>query len=416
MGSIGNFFRRKSAPAKPVPDMRFLSSSQLIGKGMWSQFMDGFERNPYVFQCVNIRAGSVSSVPYVIYDTAGNEITNPDHPLKRLLDRPNPKQSWPQFISQIETYLGINGNAFIYPISTTFSGPRELWCFSSGEVTPVRTNNKFEPVSAWILNFGDSTRTVNPDQIIHIRLNNSSDRIFGISPMYVARINVEMQNAAGVWNKNTLENGARPSLIIKHHRPLTKSQKRDLRSEVRQKNQGADNNGNVMLVPEDLDVTANGFTAVEMDFVEGMVMNSRAICVAYNVPSELVGDVANKTYANLAEARSQYAKSCVVPELDNIYGELAAYLVPHFDDVARLTYDVAQVQDLAGDQTALYTAITACDFLSTNEKREIFGYDDVGADGDTILTSMSRIPLNEASAPVQIKPMTNGDDQDDQGV
>lgn len=409
MGIIGDLLTRKAAPAtvpaKPAPPMQFLSSSQLIGKNMWSQFVDGFERNPYVFQCINIRAGSVSSVPPVIFDTAGNEITNPEHPLKKLLERPNPRQSWAQFISQVETYLGINGNAFIYPVTTHFSGIRELWCFNSGEVTPVRTNNKFEPVSAWILNFGDSTRTVTPDELIHIKLNNSSDKVFGVSPMYVARINVEMQNAAGVWNKNTLENGARPSLIMKVHGNLTSKQRKELRAEVRNKQQGPENNGNVMIIDDQMDATPNGFTAVEMDFVEGMVMNSRAICVAYNVPSELVGDVANKTYANLAEARSQYAKSCVLPELELIYGELSNYLLPWYDDVGRMTYDVAQVQDLAGDQTAMYTAITTCDFLTTNEKREIFGYDDVGSDGDVILTSMSRLPLNEAVYAVPVQPM-----------
>lgn len=408
MGILGDMLTRKAKPTavppKP-PQIHFLSSSQLIGKNMWSQFVDGFERNPYVFQCVNIRAGSVASVPPIIYDNAGNEIINPEHPLRKLLDRPNPRQSWAQFISQVETYLGINGNAFIYPVTTHFSGVRELWAFNSGEVTPVRTNNKFEPVSSWILNFGDSTKTVTPDKLIHIKLNNSSDKVFGVSPMYVARINVEMQNAAGIWNKNTLENGARPSLIMKYRGSLTKQQKRDLRAEVREKQQGPDNNANVMLVDDSLDVTPNGFTAVEMDFVEGMVMNSRAICVAYNVPSELVGDVANKTYANLAEARSQYAKSCVLPELELIYGELANYLLPWYDDVGRMTYDVAQVQDLAGDQTAMYNAITTCDFLTTNEKREIFGYDDVGSDGDVILTNMSRIPLNEAAVAVQVQPM-----------
>ena len=417
---IGDFlFARKGAgstPTRPASPMRFLTSSQLISKAMWSQFVDGFERNPYVFSCVNLRAGSVSSVPPIIYDGAGNEITSAEHPLKKLLERPNPKQSWAQFVGQIETYLGINGNAFVYPVRTHFSGIAELWVFSSSEVTPQRTNNKFEPVSSWTLNFGDSMRTVMPDELIHIKLNNSSDKLFGISPMYVARINVEMQNAAGVWNKSTLENGARPSMILKTRGNLTRQQTRMLKEEVRAGYQGAENNGNIMVVPEEIEATPTGFTAVEMDFVEGMTMNSRAICVAYNVPSELVGDVANKTYANLAEARSQYAKSCVVPELELIYGELAHYLLPFYEGVAELTYDVAKVQDLSGDQTAMYAAMTSCDFLSTNEKREVFGYGDVGADGDVILTNMSRIPLNEAATVVQVQPMEQGPEGEDDAV
>lgn len=421
MGIFGAFTRKAASgrPSKPNPPARFLTSTQLISKGMWSQFLDGFERNPYVFSCVNLRAGSVSSVPPIVYDHAGNEVTSQEHPLLKLLARPNPKQSWAQFVGQIETYLGINGNAYIYPIRTHFSGIAELWVFSSAEVTPMRTNNKFEPVSSWILNFGNETRTVEPDGLIHIKLNNSSDKLFGISPMYVARINVEMQNAAGVWNKSTLENGARPSMILRTKGNLSKLQRKILKDEMRGSYQGAENQSNVMVVPEEIEAIPNGFTAVEMDFVEGMTMNSRAICVAYNVPSELVGDVANKTYANLAEARSQYAKSCILPELELIYSELAHYLLPYYEDVADLTYDVAKVQDLSGDQTSMYAAMTNCDFLTTNEKRQVFGYGDVGADGDVILTNMSRIPLNEAAVAVQVQPMAQGPEDDDdaqQGV
>lgn len=422
MGILGSRFRRKgtqtSDPAKSVsqppipPGWAFLSgTSDQISKGMGSQYRDGYERNPYVYQCVHLRAGSVSSVPPLAHDRAGNELLDPEHPLLRLLRRPNSRQSWAQFIGQVETYLAINGNVYIYPIVTTFEGVAELWAFDADSVVPMRSNNKFAPVTGWQLNTGTSTIRLEPDQLIHIKLNASSDDLLGVSPMYVARMYVEQQNIAGVWNKSTLQNGARPSMVIKAPE-MTKSQRRDLRQEVRDSTQGAANSSNVMLIDDRMEVTPLGFTAVEMDYVQGVTMAARAICVAYSVPSELVGDVANKTYANLSEARSQYAKSCILPELQLIYGELEHYLLPRFPDVGDITFDVAQVQDLAGDQTAMYTAMTTVDFLTTNEKRAIFGFDDVGIDGDVILTNMSRIPLNEAASLIETPPMEQGPEGD----
>lgn len=415
MGLLGDRFRRKSAPPAseaapatvvPHPGWAFLSGDT-IGKGMWSQYKDGYERNPYVYQCVQLRAGSISSVPPIAHDRSGNEILNPEHPLAKLLKRPNPRQSWAQFIGEVETYLAINGNVYIYPVTTTFAGVAELWAFSADSVTPMRSNDKFAPVTGWQLNTGTRTIRLEPNQLVHIKLNASSDDLMGVSPMYIARMYVEQQNIAGLWNKSTLQNGARPSMVVKTP-TLTAKQREDLRDEMRSSIQGAGNSSGVMLVDDRIEVNPLGFSAVEMDYVQGVTMAARAICVAYSVPSELVGDVANKTYANLSEARSQYAKSCVLPELRLIYGELEHALLPYFKDVGDITFDVGQVQDLAGDQTAMYTAMEQVGFLSTNEKRAVFGFDDVGAEGDVILTNMSRIPLSEAATLIETPPMEQG--------
>ena len=405
MGLIDAVLNRKQqVPPTAVP--RFAPASlDTVGKEMYSQYRAGYESNPFVFRAVNIRSNAVASVPFLIFDTHDNEIMSRDHPLRKLLARPNPKMSWTEFVRISETYLGINGNVFIYPIKTTFDGVKELWPISPDRVTPQRSNDVFEPVSAWTINTGNGTITVKPDELIHIKLNNSSDELFGVSPMYVAKRAIDMQNAASRWNTSALSNGARPSLHLKMHRVLTKIQKRELKEEVRGKYQGQDNTGNVMITGDDMDVTPLGFTAVEMDFANGMVMNAREISVAYEVPSELIGDVSNKTYANAAEAGRQFAVNCVLPLLNMLYGALDSFLTPMYKDVGRISYDIAKVQDLAGDQTNLYTSVTNADFLTVNEKREIFGYDDVGSEGDIILTNMSRVPLSEAVTEITVPPM-----------
>lgn len=407
-------FSKKQAPASAGAIPPFASQPMdTVGRELYSQYRAGYENNPFVFRAVNIRANAVASVKFLIFDTKGNEITNIDHPLYKLLRRPNPCMTGSEFIKDLEQNIGINGNAYIFLIRTTFSGIGEMWSISPDKITPIRTYDIFDPVTSWTVNLGSRTISVPPENIIHIKLNSGSDSFFGVSPMVVAKRAIDMQNAATRWNTSALTNGARPSLHLKVRDHLTKSQKRDLREDMRAGYQGVDNNANVMVTGDNMDVTPLGFTALEMDFSNGMVMNSREIAVAYDTPSELIGDVANKTYANAAEAGRQFAVNCVKPLLDQLWETMDRVITPEYSDVGRITYDIASVQDLAGDQTALYAAVTGADFLSVNEKREIFGYDDVGSDGDIILTSMSRVPLAEAVTEMVVPPMQDTEDKPD---
>jgi len=386
---------------------------ETVGKDLYSQYRAGYENNPFIFSAVNIRSNSVASVPFLVFDKSDNEITKPDHDLIKLLNNPNPEMSGKEFVREIQEYLGINGNAMIYMVRTTFHGIVEMWPISPDKAIPVRTNNLFEPVSSWTINLGDRTIVANPEDVIHIKLNKSSDGFYGVSPMFVAKRAADMQNAASKWNTSALNNGARPSITLKVHNTLSKRQRKELKEEIRGGYQGPENTGNAMVIGDDMDVIPTGFTAVEMDFANGMVMNSREIAVAYGVPSELIGDVANKTYANAAEAGRQFAVNCVKPLLEQFWETLNKVLTPLYKDVGKITFDIAQVQDLSGDQTPLYNAITAADFLTTNEKRQVFGFDDVGPDGDVILTNMSRVPLTEAVTEITVPPMNDTGDGSD---
>jgi len=248
-----------------------------------------------------------------------------------------------------------------------------------------------------------------PEELIHIRLNASSDAVLGLSPMYVASRAIEQQEASSRWNTATMRNRAIPSMAIKLKQVLTTKQRRDLKEDLYGKYQGYDNAGQVMLLPDEMDVVPMGYTAVEMDYANGMIMNSREIAVAYGVPSELVGDVSNKTYANATEAGRQFAMNTILPLLDLMYGSIWAGISPMYKDVSSITYDVEQIRDLSGDQTPMMSALTNANFLTTNEKRRKLGYDDIGPEGDVILTGMGLVPLSESVTPAELPPMGNGD-------
>lgn len=405
------FFSRTEVKARQVnhdPNAMIRMASQSIDTSIGNQYR-GYMSNPFVYRAVNLTAGAVSSIPVLVYDTKGDEIMRDDHPLIKLLRRPNPKMSWSNLISAVETHLGINGNAYILLVRTSF-GVAEMHPVSPGKVNINKSNDFFNPVASYKITTGTGTMVIMPEDMIHLKLNEDEDGM-GISPMYVARRAIDMQDAAVKWNTSALTNGAKPSFVLKIKNTLTSRQRKELREETSAKMQGTDNTGQVTILDDQMDMTPVGMSALDMDYANGMIMNSREIAVAYATPSELIGDVSNKTYANAAEAGRQFAINCVVPRLESLYSAIDAVLTPLYKDVGRITYDVAGVQDLAGDQTALYSAITNTDFLTVNEKRELFGYDDIGAEGDIILTGMGKVPLSEAVTAIEIPPMRGRADE-----
>ncbi|MBO4797465.1 MAG: phage portal protein, partial [Candidatus Methanomethylophilaceae archaeon] len=152
-----------------------------------------------------------------------------------------------------------------------------------------------------------------------------------------------------------------------------------------------------LILDEDANIVSAGFNARDMDYANGVTVSAREIAIAFQVPPELIGDSANKTYSNAQEANREFAQHTVVPLADQMYEALSRRLWPTGD--AKLTYDRSAIDALKGDESALLTALTACDFLTTNEKRARMNYGEVDG-GDEILTGMGKVPLSETSTPI----------------
>ena len=141
-------------------------------------------------------------------------------------------------------------------------------------------------------------------------------------------------------------------------------------------------------------VTYDGFNARDMDYTQGVTVAAREIAMALSVPPELVGDSANKTYANAEEANREFALHCIVPQADMIYTALSHAICPDYPDVDRIGYDRSEIDGLQGNDATLLAALTGCDFLTDNEKRARLSYAPI-PDGDSILVPMGKVPRSD---------------------
>lgn len=374
-----------------------------IGPDYTSQLIKGYSSNPYVARCVDIRAQAVSSLVPLVVDADGNEIDG-DHPLKAVIQHPNPDQSWREFVQEAQTHLAINGNAYILMMTTRADGLR-LYAVPPSQIAPIPQDDPFEPVRVWTLYGGKMN--AEPDMIIHLHGVLGVDGIRGISPLESAGLSVIQQTEARNWNRSLMEKGAKPSLAIIFRNKLTQEGFESFRRRYHAMHTGTSNAGTTLILDEDANVVSAGFNARDMDYANGVTVSAREIAIAFQVPPELIGDSANKTYSNAQEANREFAQHTVVPLADMMYEAVSRRLWPAGD--AKITYDRSAIDALKGDEAALLTALTACDFLTVNEKRARMNYSDVDG-GEEILTPMGKVPLSETATPIE--KLLGGEDAD----
>jgi len=410
MNAFSNFFSKltlKQAP-QPVDDVTigFFGSGDTAPD--WTsrdtQYRQGYMLNAFVEEACELYAVRISSVDHIIYSESDDDITDQiTNPFIALMDRPNPRMTRAEFMHLIGLYLGIHGEAFVYPHRTSF-GYDAMYVIDPklmSEVTnPIDVAN---PVEHWYCSkFIDGQNIFLPEELIHIRFPDPDmSKVRGLSRMAACGKNIEMMNAIMDWNIAVTNNGAKPSVAIKVPSRLTSEQRTTLKNEMREGYQGKRNAGNGMILDDGKDVSVLGMSAVDMDYQEGLTNAARQIAIAYGIPPEMMGDSANKTYNNAQEAARQIVVNTVRPLLDLVYSAIWNFFKgqPIAKGIKLYTYDEEQLSDFMGVQTDLYTALQQASFLTANDKRKKLGYDAIDDPlADELMVGIGEIPMSEYSA------------------
>ncbi|MCW2763801.1 MAG: phage portal protein, partial [Marmoricola sp.] len=135
---------------------------------------------------------------------------------------------------------------------------------------------------------------------------------------------------------------------------------------------GAANAGRPMLLEGGLKWQAMSLSPADMDFVGLKAAAAREIALAFGVPPMLMGLPGDNSYANYREANRALWRLAILPLAENILGGLCQALRPWFADAA-LRIDLDKVTALAEDRERLWRQVSAADFLSPQEKREMLG-------------------------------------------
>ncbi|HWA20003.1 MAG TPA: phage portal protein [Devosia sp.] len=380
MPNLWNWLTRRADAPREVKALA-LTGIVGLGEASWSRrsfpalAQEGFARNPIVHRCVRLIAEAATRVPLRATED-GRRLD--DHPLLRLVARPNPGQSGSELLEAVYAYLQLAGNSYL--AATLADGEvKGLHMLRPDRMRALSGADGW--IEAYAYSAGGRTQTLRQDtqpvsSVLHMALFHPLDDHYGLAPLEAAQQSLDLHNAAAKWNKALLDNAARPSGALVYSAGvgnLTDEQFTRLKEELEAGFQGAANAGRPMVLEGGLDWKSIGISPRDMDFIEAKHSAAREIALAFGVPPMLLGIPGDNTYSNLAEANRALWRHTIVPLVMRVMDDLSFWLAPGFGGRVRIEAEFDTVEALAEDRAALWARVGGAAFLSDEEKRRLVG-------------------------------------------
>ena len=276
--------------------------------------------------------------------------------------------------------LLLHGNGYVQVMKDATGRPVELFALRPERVSVIAGDDGWP--SAYAYRVGERVLTIpvldedaSPN-LIHIKGFHPSDDHYGAGCLAAADQAVAIHNAASNWNRNLLENAARPSGALVYDTGdsagLTADQFDRLKAELARAFSGDANAGRPMLLEGGLKWQSLSLSPADMDFATLKAAAARDVALAFGVPPMLLGLPGDATYANYREANRALWRLTLLPLANKLLSALTEGLVTWFPD-ARLAVDLDQIPALAEDRERLWSQVSAAAFLSDAEKRAMLG-------------------------------------------
>lgn len=323
--------------------------------------------NPVAQRAVRLVAEGIGGAPLKPADTA----------LLALIGETSAGQS---LLETLASHLLLHGNAYVQVLKDARGRPAELFALRPERVTMIAGEDGWPVACAYdVAGRRLSIPLLDEDaspNLIHIRHFHPADDHYGAGCLSAADQAVATHNAAANWNRQLLENAARPSGALVYEtgdgNALTGDQFDRLRAELATAYAGSGNAGRPMLLEGGLKWQAMALTPADMDFATLKAAAARDIALAFGVPPMLLGLPGDSTYANYREANRALWRLTLLPLAAKIFAAIGEGLAPWFPD-AVLQVDLDRVPALSEDRERLWAQISAADFLDAAEKRALLG-------------------------------------------
>lgn len=363
-----------------------LISQMQIGQPQWTPRRfdrladEGFTQNIVVWYCVRLVASAIAGLPLMVFK---GEAEQENHPLRKLLDRPNPLRGRVRFIEELVSYHLLAGNSYLEAVPG-FSGtePQELWAHRPDRVRAIPGPAGLPQAYRYEANGVSRDFPVDAmgrGLLLHMRDFHPLNDWYGLGPVEVAARWIDLDNAGGALNAALLQNSATPSAVFSFKQSLTPEQIEQAEAKLSARHGGIRNASKPMVLGGDWTVQKIAMTLQEMQWTEGMHEAARRICTAWGVPHVLVVP-GESTFANRESADLELYEHTVLPRADLLVEDLNPWLQYLYqDDRLELRIDRDNISALEPRREARRKSLTEAakeGLISVDEWRDALDYDE----------------------------------------
>lgn len=362
---------------------------------------EGYKKNAAVSICLTRLSLAYQQPRPIVKAPDGDPL--PNHPLQRLLLRPNPQMSWRELALITAVYKGIGGQCYLKKVRSRQGLPVELWPYHIGQIRSVP--GRYEWVSGYEYNDGEGDwKPISKEDVVHLKWPtvDPDQPWLALAPLISIAREVDTDNEATRYQYALLFNDATPRTAIRMppgQRPLTPDEANRAKATFRQR-YGGDNRGDVALLENGADIVRLNLNMEELAFDALRRVPEARISAGFLIPPEYSGltvGLEHSTYNNVNEARRGFFEDTIVQLLALDAGELAQDLGEDFGGDVVVEHDLSKVVALQENEDAKWTrAINGWDkgLITQNEARRHIGMEDDPA-GDVFKANAApRLPVS----------------------
>ena len=347
----------------------FVASGSYAGENF---SVEGSLRVMAVLSAFTILSEDIASLPLILYRRLerGKERAT-SHPYYTLLhDAPNPEMTSMVFREMMIGHLLGWGNFFAQMIWDGRGVVRELWPLAPNRMTVFREDG--ERKYLYLTETGKKI-AFRQEDILHIPAF-GFDGLVGYSRISMARNAIGLSIAAEKYGSKMFANDARPSVLFKAGKPMTKEAKQALRESWNQLYRGAGNAARSAVLEDGIDLETIGFPPEDAQFLQTRSFQVQEIARAFRIPPHMLADIDRSTSwgSGIEQQEISYLNHTLRPWITRVEQQLTkdlllgrerrSYLIEHLTDAMLRT-------DTEARMNAYVQAITN-GIMSRNEVRE----------------------------------------------
>lgn len=362
-----------------------------------------------VWACVNLLAGTIASLPLMVYrtDAQGSRTVAKDHKLYRVLhDSPNFDQTAVDFWEFASASLELWGNAYariernagqvsgLHPIAPSLVSVRRL---SNGDIEYRWT----EEGKSYVETDG---------AILHVR-GFGGNPLGGMSTLHFGRNTFSLARATDRSAAGMFRNGLRPSGVLTFPEWLSEEHRAIAESKLTEKFLGAMNAGRPLILEGGTKWDQLTISPEDAQMLESRGFSVEEICRFFGVPPFMIGHTEKTTSwgTGLEQQTLGFQKFTLRRRLKRIEQALEKQLLTPQDRAAGVTVEFNLEGLLRGDSAArasFYQSGLTNGWMTINEVRGLENLPPVDG-GDVPRMQMQNVPITEAGKQPQQLPAPN---------
>ncbi|KKL47764.1 hypothetical protein LCGC14_2332290 [marine sediment metagenome] len=310
------FYEAARVLFKGISTSQELADFLLAGQGRMSK--SGISVSPEtamtvstVYCCVRVIAENVAQLPIKVYEFGPDGRTKtrlPDHPLSRLLKRPNFWQTPFEFWEMMLGHVVLRGNA--YALKNIVRGQtKELIPIHPNRIEVVQT-----PELKLIYKFTDKNGKLHElpmERVFHLR-GLSWNGFTGVSPIALARESIGLALATEQHGSALFKNGAQPGAILRYPGTLKDDARANLKKSWTERFTG-ENAFSLALIEEGMEWESVGMSSEDAQFIETRKFQAVDITRWFKVPPHKVGILDRATFSNIEQQSIDFIIDTLMP-------------------------------------------------------------------------------------------------------